>query len=289
MPQAFLALFCALGVAFSSAGAWAQDKAAAPKVSPAEAKYDNPQQAALIKQQIATLAPQQKGVTDVYAIGVAGWATQDVFVKELEGALASIGKVLPLNGGTVRLINSPATVEKIPLASRHNIAAAVRGVGKVLDKDEDVLLLFMTSHGGKRGFGVQLPAIAVQMTPGEVAAILKKEGIRNRVIIVSACYSGLFVKPLADDNTIILTSADEKSSSFGCKAGRDWTYFGDALFNHSLKPGKDFSGAFAGAKILIQGWEMLDGFAPSNPQGHFGAALVRKLRPLFDAQAELEQ
>jgi hypothetical protein len=281
------ALVCALGVAFSPP-AWAQEKAAGLKVSAAESKYDNPGQAALMKQQVSALAPQKKGVTDIYAIGVAGWATQDVFRNELAGALASLGKALPLNGGVVRLINSRETAETIPLASRQNFAAAVRAVARVMDKEEDVLLVFMTSHGEKRGFGLQLPAVIVRFAPAEVAAILNKEGIKNRIVIVSACFSGIFVKPLANNNTIVVTAADEKNTSFGCADGRDWTYFGDAFFNHSLKPGTDFQRAFTAARGLIEGWEKLDRFKPSNPQGHFGEALVRKLEPLLEAQAPFQ-
>ncbi len=265
----------------------AQDNAPAPAiatVTPAEAAFANPKQAALLQQQFAALAPQKKGATDIYALGIAGWAKQDVFMKELDGALASIGKVLPLQG-TLRLISHPDTVQTIPLASRQNIAAAVRAVGRVIDKEEDVLLIFMTSHGTKQGFALQLPGLSVQLSPAELAAVLKKQGIKNYVVIVSACYSGVFVKPLANDNAIVLTAADEKSASFGCISGRDWTYFGDALFNQTLKPGMDFKEAFNRARTLIQGWERLDRLAASNPQAHFGSALVRKLEPLFKTHA----
>lgn len=289
MRQAVLALIGSLSVAFLPAGAFGQDKAAAPKLSQAETRYDNPKQTALMKQQVSALAPQKKGVTDVYAIGVAGWATQDVFRNELAGALTVIGKALPLNGGTVRLINARETMETIPLASRQNFTAAVRAIARVMNKEEDVLVLFMTSHGAKDGFGLQLPAVVVSFTPAELAALLDKEGIKNRVVIVSACYSGIFVKPLANDNTIVLTAADEKNTSFGCISGREWTYFGDAFFNHGLKPGMDFQRAFTTARGLIEGWETLDRVAPSHPQAHFGEALVLKLRPLFDAKAQIEQ
>ena len=51
-------------------------------------------QPALMDEAIARLAPQVPGETDVYAIGIAGWAEQDVFIKELEGALAAFGKML---------------------------------------------------------------------------------------------------------------------------------------------------------------------------------------------------
>ena len=134
-----------------------------------------------------------------------------------------------------------------------------------------VLLLLMTSHGEPGSFGLRLPSeVVTQLTPQEVAAVLDREGIKNRVVIVSACYSGTFVPPLANDNTIVLTASDAKSTSFGCAPERDWTYFGDALFRQSLRPGRDFQRAFDNARVLIQGWELMDRARPSNPQAHFG-------------------
>jgi hypothetical protein len=95
----------------------------------------------------------------------------------------------------------------------------------------------------------------------------------------------VFVEPLANDDTIVLTAADARSTSFGCAAGRDWTYFGDALFRQSLQPGLDFKRVFDHARVLIRGWEMMDRVPPSNPQGHFGPAVVKKLDPLFQSMA----
>jgi peptidase C13-like protein len=286
--QTLPALVLALGLAFAPP-AWAQQgKTPAPKVSAAEAKYDDAGQAQLMQHQISALAPQTSGVTDIYAIGIAGWATQDVFRNEVAGALAVTGKALPLKG-VVRLINSAETANEIPLASRKNFAAAVHAVASVMDKDEDVLFLFMTSHGTNGGIALQLPSVLVTFSPQEVAAVLNKEGIKNRVVIVSACYSGIFVKPLANENTIVLTAADPKNTSFGCADGRDWTYFGDALFNHSLKPGSDFRSAYKNARGLVANWEKRDRFTPSNPQGYFGPALERKLAPLFEATGHTKQ
>jgi len=238
-------------------------------------------QPALLQAEVAALAPQQKGVTDIYALGIAGWGDQDVFIKELDGGLDTIASVLPIRQHTIRLVNRNDTLDKFPLASLQNIQAAVHAIGNVMDKNEDVLVLFMTSHGGHEGFALELPSGTVVLTPLQVAAALDSEGIKNRVVIVSACYSGGFVPPLANDNTIVMTAADAKSTSFGCAPERDWTYFGDALFRQSLHPGSDFQNAFDHARILIQGWELMDQAAPSNPQGSFGPAVVEKLAPYF--------
>jgi hypothetical protein len=143
----------------------------------------------------------------------------------------------------------------------------------------------MTSHGTRAGFALQLPGKQdpVFLSPQAMAKSLDSAGIVNRLVIVSACYSGIFVPPLENDNTIVLTAADAKSSSFGCAPEREWTFFGDALFNRSLRPGVGLRNAFNSARTTISEWELMERFPPSNPQGHFGPALVEKLEPLFIA------
>ena len=226
----------------------------------------------------------RKGETAIYALGIAGWAGLDVFAKEIDGGLASIARILPIKDRTLRLINNPATVASVPLASPHNFTAAVHAIGNVMNKDDDVLVLLMTSHGDRKGFALQLPDQApIDLTPKQVAETLDHEGIKYRVVIVSACFSGIFLPPLANDNTIVVTAADDQHTSFGCAPERDWTYFGDAFLRQSLQPGTDFEQAFAHARTLIQGWELMDHAPPSNPQAHFGPALVAKLAPFFAA------
>jgi hypothetical protein len=272
---------CTLGLAI--AGTAVQCVEAAP---PAKGVRAEPAPAAL-KAAAARLLPQQPGTTDIYGLGVAGWAGLDVFTKEIDGAFAALAHILPIRDRILRLVNRPNGEKTDPLANRGNFAAAVQAIGRRMDKDEDVLLLVMSSHGtsgASGGFSLQLPDGSVQMlTPHELKSVLDGEGIKQRIVIVSACFSGKFVWPLANDNTIVLTAADAMSTSFGCAAGRDWTYFGDALFRQSIQPGTNLLRAFEHARILIRGWEMMDRLPPSNPQAHFGPALVEKLEPVIQA------
>lgn len=237
-------------------------------------------QEALVQAQTAALAASTKGATAVYALGIDGWE-DEVFLKELDGGLAALGNVLPIRGRVVRLINNRTTLQSAPLADRRNFAAAVHAVAALMNKDDDIFILFMTSHGEPTGFGLKQPNGALsELTPQEVAATLNNEGIKNRIVVVSACYSGTFVPPLADDDTIVLTASDAQHTSFGCAPERDWTYFGDAFFRQSVHPGRDLQQAFESARVLISGWERMDRATPSNPQGHFGPALVAKLAAL---------
>jgi hypothetical protein len=237
----------------------------------------------LLQAEVARLEPHHKGETDVYAIGVAGWAGLDVFLKEVDGGLAAIGHVLPIKNRTLRLINHRTTVTTVPLATPRNFVDAVHAVARIMDKDQDVLVLLLTSHGDRNGVALQLPGATIDLTPQQVAATLNSAGIKNRVVIVSACFAGIFVPPLKSDNTIVMTAADANHTSFGCAPERDWTYFGDAFFRQALVPGTDLQSAFEHARILIQGWEAMDNAPPSNPQGSFGPALVAKLAPFFTA------
>ena len=80
-------------------------------------------------------------------------------------------------------------------------------------------------------------------------------GIRNKVVIVSACFSGYFILPFSDDNTVVLTAAAADKTSFGCEPQRDWTFFGDALFNHALRGGESLVDGFDEALVTISKWE----------------------------------
>jgi hypothetical protein len=253
----------------------------APRIDAAIVELAQP---ALLEAEVRKLLPERKGTADIYAIGVAGWSEQDVFVKELNAGLNALAGALGMDRGTIRLVNHADTTETLPIANRTNFAAAVHDIAGIMNKDEDILLIFITSHGGPGGVGLRLSdAFAVRLGPDHVAAVLRREGIKNRLVIVSACYSGVFVKPLATADSIVLTAADDNSASFGCSNERDWTYFGDALFNQNLGPGVSLEEAFENAKVKIAQWEVRDGAPPSNPQAFFGAALSEKLHSQLDA------
>ena len=117
------------------------------------------------------------------------------------------------------------------------------------------------------------------MRPTHLRDMLNAAGIRNRVVIVSACFSGAWVGPLADDNTIVLTAAAHDRTSFGCQPQREWTFFGDALFAHGVRGGANLLPAFDSAKTLIERWEREQNLTPpSNPQRYVGARAGELLR-----------
>jgi hypothetical protein len=148
-----------------------------------------------------------------------------------------------------------------------------------MNPTEDILFLFITSHGdAQHELAFDLPPLNLQqLTPTALARMLADAGIKWKVVVVSACYSGGFVEPLRDAETMVITAADARSTSFGCESGRDYTYFGQAYFNEALTHTFSFVDAFEQARQSVLTREEVEHLTPSSPQMHVGAAIRPKL------------
>jgi len=214
-------------------------------------------QAELLVRSLSGLAPQRPGVTDTYILSVSLW-NDPVFENEAKEAAAILARHFDAADRTIVLSAGKGSGERTyPAAIPNNIQAALAKIGGLMDPDEDLAVVFLTSHGGADG------AIALQEANRLGGALraqhlrnsLNQSGVGNRVVIVSACYSGHFILPFSDPNTIVLTAAAADKTSFGCEPTREWTYFGDAFFNRTLRAGLSLVEAYDASLGLIEDWE----------------------------------
>jgi hypothetical protein len=236
-------------------------------------------QAELLDASLAQVKPQRPGVEDLYFVGFAGFASEDVFYKELDVISPLMDQRFDAAGRSVLLVNNPRTVLQLPIASATNLRRALRAIGERINRDEDVVMLYLTSHGSAdHQFSVSFSPLALQnITPSVLKTMLDEAGIKWRVIVVSACYSGGYVGPLKDEQTLVLTAADSTHTSFGCGAESDFTYFGRALFDEELRKTRSLAEAFDKAKASIRARELAQGYQPSNPQIAMGSLIEPKL------------
>jgi hypothetical protein len=180
------------------------------------------------------------------------------------------------------LINNSETLLFDPIATTTSIKAAAQRFAEVMDRDNDILFIYLTSHGSREeGFELDLPPLRLkELEPAELRRILDQAGIRWRVIVVSACYSGIFVKPLEDDHTLVITAAAADRTSFGCADENDYTYFGRAYFEQALARTDSFVEAFALARGIVTDREQAEGETPSLPQISIGQEMAKKLNGL---------
>jgi hypothetical protein len=146
-----------------------------------------------------------------------------------------------------------------------------------MDPERDLLFLILTSHGDSEGVGVEAQGQTSLITPIELRTMLRESGARLSVVIVSACYSGVFADAMAEPDTLVITAADDDHASFGCRDGAKWTSFGEAFFNNALTKTKSLPTAFAMARSLVAEREQAEGFDPSNPQMAGGRRVLELL------------
>ena len=266
---------------------WEQDvtreKSATPAARTDITDEDNfYRQPVLLEQELAALRPQRQGVTDLFFIGMAGDGQQDVFRREVDSVAKLFRERFDADGHTIRLINNPKMAASAPVASVTSLRASLKRVAEVMDKEEDVLVLFLTSHGSEtHRFALELwPLQLKELDPVKLRTLLDESGIRHRVVVVSACYSGGFINALKDDDTLVITASAPDRNSFGCGNENDWTYFGRAYFDEALRKTWSFTDAFEIAKPVIAEREQKEQFKPSNPQMAVGKNIAATLERL---------
>jgi hypothetical protein len=238
----------------------------APTFDAEQVIYD---QRDLLDAAAAKLKPQTPGVVDLYVVVFAGDAQENVFRNEAEYAEKLFSERFGAAGRVLVLQNSAATVATRPLATLTSLTWALDDVAKTMDPAEDVLLVYVTTHGSAdHELLVDMDPLPLdQIAPDDLAdALATKPGVRWKVVVVNACYSGGFVDALHDDSTLVITSARADRASFGCGADSDITYFGKAFLAGALNETTSITDAFARAKRSIGEWETRDGEEHSEPQ-----------------------
>jgi len=224
------------------------------------------------------------GVTNVYFLGIAGDGTQSVFRREIEFVSAAIRQRFNTENRELILLNHHTSAADYALATRNSIATALSGIASKMNLEDDILVAYLTSHGSEdhrlllSHDDIQLSSI----TATELASTIKDSGIKWKLIMISACYSGGFIPELADPYTMVITAADADNTSFGCSEDSDGTYFGKAFFLEALKnmPDQAVADIFEQAKSVIAEWEKEEELDASNPQIHKPKAIVDKLQDL---------
>ena len=240
--------------------------------------YDQP---ARLVAAVDHMAAREPDAANVFYLGFAGDGEQEIFKREELFAQQVLGEHFNSDDRSVDLINDNDDRDAYPLATVSGLQQSLKLIASRMDLDQDVLVLMLTSHGSRDGLAVvngTLPLL--QLNPIDLQHALDESGIKWRVVIVSACYSGVFVDALKGDNTLVITAADADHSSFGCDDDRDLTYFGEAFLKDSVSTTQTLEQAFKKAADLIQQRETREHKTRSNPQISIGTHMHDKLEAL---------
>lgn len=210
--------------------------------------------------------PASTPAIELYTLTLAGDGKQSVFLRETDYVsrmLASrFGAV-----GQISLANHRDHLADRLMASRETLSRSVQALSE-RSGAEDLVFIYLSSHGtSEHELVLDQPRLQLADLPAaELAAVLAPLKNRDKVVVISACYSGGFIPALKDDKTLIMTASRADRVSFGCSEEADFTYFGDALFAQALNETDDLKQAFELASAHVAEREIADNYEASQPQ-----------------------
>ena len=223
------------------------------------------------------LAPQRPGVIDLYALIVAGDGEEDVFRREAETVRRVLDERLATRGRSLALVNHRSSPQ--PEATLKSIEGVLNAVAQRMDVAEDMLFLHLTSHGASNHVLIlRHPAVELYgVSPQHLRGVLDRAGIRHRVLVLSGCYTGGFIPPLATIDTMILTAANAQRESYGCGNDSEITEYSRALYLKALQRTRSLREAAGIAVQLIHEDERATKTKHSYPQIRSGYAIEERL------------
>lgn len=129
-------------------------------------------------------------------------------------------------------------------------------------------LLYFTSHGIPEGMTIGQEGL---LSPDQMNTLVGQWcGERPTVVVISACFSGVFVPAVAAPNRMVISAARPDRSSFGCSADATYPYF-DGCVLESLPDADDFVHLASLARQCVASRERAEFlWPPSEPQVKVG-------------------
>jgi hypothetical protein len=170
---------------------------------------------------------------------------------------------------SVRPDNYPQ--EHAGASDAHTIATALWDLS---NRTSAGCLVYFTSHGSPDGLVLGDTTYA----PGSLSQMLDNTcSDRPTVVIISACFSGVFVPALQAPNRMILTAARPDRTSFGCGQADRYPYF-DQCVLETLPASSDFPDFGRAVQACVAAREKKERVAPpSEPQLWVGATAATSL------------
>ncbi|KAF0867053.1 C13 family peptidase [Pseudomonas sp. LD120] len=210
--------------------------------------------------------PASTPAIELYSLTLAGDGKQSVFLREADYVSNMLASRFGAYG-QIRLVNHRDHMMNRPMATRENLHRAAVTLAERTGP-EDLVFIYLTSHGSStHELVLDQPRLELADLPtDQLASALDPLKNRDKIIVISSCYSGGFIPALKDQRTLIMTASKADRVSFGCSEEADFTYFGDALFAQALNQTDDLEHAFKLARATVAEREQADNFEASEPQ-----------------------
>jgi len=156
-------------------------------------------------------------------------------------------------------------------------ASGLRALDRTLTtldpQENEGCLVYLTGHGAPEGLALSADVPTYFVRPSRMESMLNSCGGRTTVLVVSACFSGIFNRRgITRDERIVMTASAADLTSFGCSNNNRYTFFDQCFLD--AWPRNDNWGKLADEVRNCDRETERDGdFPASKPQSFFGAGL----------------
>jgi hypothetical protein len=234
---------------------------------------------------VAACAPQARGAafSDWSAVVVAGdWHAHDGGPSEaFDNARRDVADALVKVAGFAPENIRQFSVRPERYKDTHPEKSETNGIFNAMvdlaGKTHGGCLFYMSSHGAPQGALLDQGILA----PGVLAGMLDQAcGARPTIVVISACFSGVFVPQLAQANRMVLTAARPDRTSFGCGQDNKYPYFDDCFLS-SMPAAHDFNALAGEVRECVRKREIAERMSPPSEPQYFVGGELRPVLPLL--------
>ena len=235
----------------------------------------------------AQAAPNDAGFANWAVVVVAGdnrSAHDDTPTETFDNARRDVVAALTRRGfNAANIAQFSVNPDRYPAdhAGKAGLGVVFTTLEALADKATAGCLVYITSHGSPEGV-----VMNDRLVPPKVLASMTGRacGVRPTAVILSACFSGVFVPALKAPERLVLTAARRDRSSFGCGEADRYPFF-DACVIQALPTAQDFVELGDRARRCVADREDKEGMRPrSEPQLWVGPTF-KSVAPAFAGPA----
>jgi len=207
------------------------------------------------------------------AVIAGDWRAGDQPIQAFDNALRDLSAGFVAAGLPAETLVSRSLRPDVP--NPVSVKSAVNDIAAAMERGQAGCLLYFTSHGSPEGIVL---GPDTTLTPAMAAVLVRRWcGARPTVVVLSACFSGVFTNALQAPNRMVLTAARRDRTSFGCGANETYPWF-DGCVIETLPQASDFLNLASLTKACVARREAEAGVErPSEPQVFVGSEMQLRL------------
>ncbi|MEI7949427.1 MAG: C13 family peptidase [Gammaproteobacteria bacterium] len=177
-----------------------------------------------------------------------------------------------------------ASADKRWLAS--GLQGLERSLAMLSPQEGEGCLVYLTGHGSPDGIAMSADTPQYFVRPSRLESMLNPCAGRPTILVVSACFSGTYMRPgITREERIVMSASAANLPSFGCSNNLHYTFF-DQCFIDAWPRHNNWGLLADDVRTCVNSTERTNNFPSSKPQVFFGPHMRDLALPALEASQD---